>query len=65
MVVVVSAVVTPVTTPAGDTVAIADDRLLQLPPDAVASVSVMDAPWHTLSNPVIVPGLGNALTVTA
>ena len=66
IVVVVKAVATPVTTPVGETVATAEDKLLQVPPGApVALASVTEAPEQTLSAPVIAPALGNALTVTA
>ena len=57
IVVVVKAVATPVTTPVGETVATAEDKLLQVPPGApVALASVTEAPEQTLSAPVMAPG---------
>ena len=57
---------TPVTIPAGETDAIADDKLLQVPPDVpVASARLIVAPEQTLSKPVIEPALGSGFTVTA
>ena len=66
MVVVARLAETPVTTPVGDTDAIAADKLLHVPPGVpVASAKVIVAPEHTLSNPVIVPPIGAGLTVMA
>ena len=64
MVVVARVVETPVTTPVGDTVATAEDKLLHVPPVPVVD-NVIDEPEQTLSRPEIVPGFGNAFTVTA
>ena len=66
MVVVASDAETPVTTPVGETVAMAEDKLLQVPPaEPVGLVSEIDAAEQTLSKPTIVPATGMALTVTA
>ena len=63
---VANAAETPVTTPALVIVAIAVDKLLQVPPTApVTSVNVICAPEHTLSKPVIAPAFGKGFTVTA
>ena len=52
---------TPVTKPP-DTVAL--PLLLLHRPPAAPSVSVIDAPWHTLEAPLIVPATGANCTVT-
>ena len=53
----------PVTTPEASTVPLPGFALLQTPPPA-ASVSAVVAPTQTVSVPVMVPALGNGLTVT-
>ena len=54
---------TPVTTPNGDTVAIAFAELLQTPPEAVSDNEIT-APAQTLSTPAIDPASGCGLTTT-
>src|ERR1017187_1564780 len=61
--IVATPAVTPVTTPAPLTPAIAALVLLHVPP-VVVSVKVIDEPGHTLPEPVIVPALGRGLIVT-
>ena len=54
---------TPVTVPVAPTVAVPGDTELQVPP-ATASLRFVVVAGHTTRPPVIVPALGNGLTVT-
>lgn len=65
MVVVVSTVARPVTTPPDVMVATVGATLPHTPPGVPDVVRVICAPEHTLSKPAITPELGNGLTVTA